>query len=142
MIPFIDAILPIVSKVLDFIPDPQKKAEAKQKMIEELNRHSEELLKALSAVDTAQITVNAEEAKSGNWFVAAWRPGVAWICVLAFAWAYVLQPIVVFIAVAGGHPIIGLPELNMSEMMPVLLGLLGLSGLRTWEKTQDVHNEH
>jgi len=136
MIPFIDAIMPVVGKLLDFIPDPQKKAEAKLKMMEELNNHSEELLKALTAVDTAQIAVNTEEAKSSNWFVSAWRPGVAWICVLAFAWAYVLQPVVLFVAAAVGKPIVGLPEINMSEMMPVLLGLLGLSGLRTWERVQ------
>lgn len=136
MIPFIDAIMPVVGKLLDFIPDPQKKAEAKQKMLEELNNHSEELLKALTAVDNAQIAVNAEEAKSSNWFVSSWRPGVSWVCVVAFAWAYVLQPVTVFIATALGHPITGLPDLNMGEMMPVLLGLLGLSGLRTWERVQ------
>lgn len=141
-IPIIDSILKIVEKGLDFIPDPQKKAEAKQKMAEELDRHSEELLKALTAVDAAQIGVNTEEAKSSNWFVSSWRPGVAWVCVLAFAWAYVLQPIVVFIAAASGKPIQNLPELNMGEMMPVLLGLLGMAGLRSWEKGQDVHNEH
>jgi hypothetical protein len=142
MLPIISAILPIVSKVLDFIPDPQKKAEMQLKLQQELNDHSEELLKALTAVDTAQIAVNAEEAKSANWFVSAWRPGVAWVCVAAFTWAYVLQPIIVFISVASGHPITDLPELKMGEMMPVLLGLLGLSGLRTWEKVQDVHKEH
>lgn len=142
MLPILNILAPIIEKALGFIPDPQKKAEAKQKMLEEMNDHSEELLKALSAVDTAQIAVNAEEAKSSNWFVSAWRPGVAWICVLAFAWAYVLQPIVVFIAAASGKPITNLPDLNMGEMMPVLLGLLGLSGLRTWEKVQDVHKQH
>jgi hypothetical protein len=138
MIPIIDALLPIIGKVLDFIPDPQKKAEAQLKLTEELNRHSEELLKALSAVDTKQIEVNIEEAKSSSLFVSGWRPGIAWVCGLAFTWAYVLQPIVVFAFAAAGKPIKDLPEMNLGEMMPVLLGILGLGGLRTWEKKSGV----
>lgn len=138
MIPIISAILPIVNKVLDFIPDPQKKAEMQLKLTEELNRHSEELLKAMSMVDSKQIDVNIEEAKSSSLFVSGWRPGIAWVCGLAFTWAYVLQPIVVFIFAASGHPIKDLPDINLGEMMPVLLGILGLGGLRTWEKKAGV----
>lgn len=138
MIPIISTLLPILNKVLDFIPDPQKKAEMQLKMTEELNNHSEELLKALSMVDSKQIDVNIEEAKSSSLFVSGWRPGVAWVCALAFTWAYVLQPIVVFAFAASGHPIKDLPELNLGEMMPVLLGILGLGGLRSWEKKEGV----
>ena len=70
MIPFLDFLGTIIEKALSFIPDPKMKAEAQQKALEELNRHQEELLKALSSVDTAQIGVNTEEAKSSNLFIS------------------------------------------------------------------------
>lgn len=89
----------------------------------------------------AQIAVNTEEAKNPSVFVAGWRPAVGWSCVAAFSWTYVLLPItktaVLYYSAYTGVPIdIGaLPVANMTEMMPVLLGMLGLGGLRTYEKT-------
>lgn len=142
MIPIFDVLAPIIGKVLDFIPDPQKKAEAQLKLQQEINKHSETILAALTEVDKAQASVNAEEAKSSNIFVSGWRPWIGWVCGAAFSWAFVLQPFVVFILAALGHKVEGLPALNLSEMMPVLLGMLGLAGMRTWEKqtgTQDKH---
>lgn len=142
MIPFLDVLTPIVSKILDFIPDPQKKAEAQLKLQQELDANSQALLNALTAVDKAQAETNTEEAKSLNIFVAGWRPWIGWTCGAAFAWAFVLQPIVTFVLAAINHPVKDLPVLNLSEMMPVLLGMLGLAGMRSWEKSQGVHNEH
>jgi len=142
MLPFLDILTPIISKVLDFIPDPQKKAEAQLKLQTELDSNSQALLNALTAVDKAQAAVNAEEAKSSNLFIAGGRPAIIWICATAFGWTYVLQPAVVFILAASGHPIKELPVLNMSEMMPVLLGILGLGGMRSWEKSQGVNDKH
>lgn len=53
----------------------------------------------------AQIKVNEQEAASTNIFVAGWRPFVGWVCGSAFAWTFVLQPIVVTVFAAVGHPI-------------------------------------
>ena len=64
-----------------------------------------------------------------------------WVCAAAFAWAFVLEPIATFTLAAAGRPFV-LPKLDMSEMMPVLMGMLGLSGLRSYEKTQGVQNNH
>lgn len=142
MIPFLDVLTPIVSKILDFIPDPAKKAEAQLKLQQELDANSQALLNALTAVDKAQAETNTEEAKSLNIFVAGWRPFIGWTCGAAFAWAFVIQPILVFILVVTGRPIPALPVIAIGEMMPVLLGMLGLAGMRSWEKSQGVHNEH
>jgi hypothetical protein len=142
MIPFLDFLSPIIEKALNFIPDPKMKMEAQQKLAEELNRHSEEILKALTLVDTAQIQVNQEEAKSSNLFISGGRPAITWICASAFGWTYVIQPFLSFILASIGHPVKDLPVLNLSEMMPVLLGILGLAGMRTWEKSQNVQDRH
>jgi hypothetical protein len=142
MIPIFDVLMPVLSKVLDFIPDPQKKAEAQLKLQTELDANSQAILGALTDVDKAQAAINVEEAKSTNVFIAGGRPAIIWICATAFGWTYVLQPMITFILTASGHPVQGLPELNMGEMMPVLLGILGLGGMRTWEKSQGVHDKH
>ena len=114
-------------RVLDkFIPDPAEKAKA------------EAALRAdLMAWDKAQTDVNAAEAQSSSLFVAGWRPAVGWVCCAALTWTYILQPIAAFALAQLGY-LTALPRLDMGEMMPILLGMLGLGGLRSWEKTKGV----
>lgn len=141
MIPFLDFLSPLISKALDFIPDPKMKAEAQQKITEEMNRHSEELLKALSSIDTAQIGVNQEEAKSSNLFISGWRPFLGWVGGLALTWQYILQPITTYILTVNGHKV-DLPVFDFSTMSTILMAILGMGGLRTWEKVSGVSGEH
>ncbi len=89
----------------------------------------------VTALLTGQLAVNAEEAKSSNLFVAGWRPSVGWICALAFAWQFVILPITLVVAVAIGHPLV-LPVFDTASMSTVLMGMLGLGGFRTFEKTR------
>jgi hypothetical protein len=141
MIPLLDALAPIVNKLLDFIPDPAKKLEAQQRAAELIAQQQTAILSAVSTVDAAQNAVNVEEAKSTNWWIAAARPSALWVCVAAMAWTYVAQPVVVFV-LAACHKSIALPVIDFSVMQTVLFGLLGLGTMRTVEKIQGVHNEH
>ncbi len=140
MFPF-DIFAPIIEKALSFIPDPAKKAEAQLAMQKELDTNQQAIISALSAIDQKQADTNIEEAKSTNWWIAAARPSLMWVFVASFTWQYVLLPIATFVLVLAKHPIV-LPTLDMSVMLPVLLGMLGLSTQRTVEKIQDVHNQH
>ncbi len=140
MFPF-DVFAPIIEKALSFIPDPAKKAEAQLALQKELDTHQQAIVAALAAIDEKQGDIQIEEAKSTNWFIAAARPALMWVFVGSFTWQYVLLPIATFILTVCRHPVI-LPTLDMSVMMPVLLGMLGLSTQRTVEKIKDVHNEH
>ena len=85
----------------------------------------------------AQIEVNKVEAASDNWFVSGWRPAVGWICVLSFAWQFLALPILLFINVQFGH-IIPTPSFDMATMATVLMGMLGIGGLRTYEKVKGI----
>lgn len=85
-----------------------------------------------------QIEVNVAEAQSSNLFVAGWRPCLGWVCALIFAWTYLLRPLVEFLAASAGHPVPHLPALDLGEIMPVLLGMLGVGTLRTVEKIKGV----
>jgi Holin of 3TMs, for gene-transfer release len=142
MIPFLDILSPIIGKILDKIPDAGAREKARLEFELQMAQQEQKLIDSLSAIDSKQLEVNAEEAKNSSLFVSGWRPGVAWVCVAAFTWAYVLQPVVTFTAAAVGHPIAYLPSLNMGDMMPVLLGLLGLGTLRTIEKKNGTQGTH
>ena len=123
----IPALIPLVGDVLDrFFPDKEKAEQAKREIESQLTQH-------LANIDLAQLEVNKEEAKSRTVFIAGWRPFIGWTCGIALCWTYILQPIAQFVLAQTGH-LIDLPGLDMSTMMPVLLGMLGLGGLRTWEK--------
>lgn len=88
-------------------------------------------------IDLAQIAVNTEEAKSSSFFVSGGRPFILWICGLAFAYATIVEPIARFIASMNGYHG-AFPVLDTNLTMQVLIGLLGLSGLRTREKEKGV----
>ena len=87
-------------------------------------------------MDLAQIGVNREEAR-GNWFQSGWRPCTGWVAALSFGWVYLFQPMISFVLAQTGY-LVQLPSLDMSQMMPILLGLLGLSGFRTLERSKGV----
>jgi hypothetical protein len=117
---------------------PEKMSEeAGAKLQQELTL---ELVKGDLASKLGQLAINTEEAKHDSIFVAGWRPAVGWTCAGAFAYSFVLQPFMTFVAVAAGIDLGKLPELDMTSLMAVLGGLLGLGGLRTYEKVKGVGN--
>lgn len=86
----------------------------------------------------AQIDVNKTEAASNSIFKGGWRPFIGWVCGTAFAYHFVLQPLLIFVMTYLGYPVPALPEFDMASLMTVLGGLLGLGGLRTFEKYKGV----
>lgn len=114
-------------KVLDkFVPDPAAKAQAEA-----------ELRTALMAWDAQQTKVNEVEAANANLFVSGWRPALGWTCAFAFAFIYILGPIVAWIAMLTGSTI-PLPKFDAESLISLTLGMLGLGGLRTFEKIKGV----
>ncbi len=101
----------------------------------------QELVNTLT-VQLAQIKVDEQEALSPSMFVSGARPFIMWVCAAAFSWQFVLLPIILFIATASGHPVHDLPVFDSSTMNNVLMGLLGLGGLRTFEKIKGVNRNN
>lgn len=106
--------------------DLAKQAEIEQKLLE---------LEA--AGDEAQNKINEIEAANPSIFVSGWRPFIGWTCGVAFAFNYIATPFLQQIIIVVGSNL-KLPELDISTMMPVLMGLLGLGGLRSYEKFKGV----
>jgi len=126
------SILPAVTNVIGrFLPeDKEKRAAAEREIEKQLATH-------LAKIDIAQLEINKQEAAHRNIFVAGWRPFIGWSCGFAMCYAYIIQPITVFILAQTGN-LVDLPTLDLSEMMPVLLGMLGLGGLRSFEKYKKI----
>jgi hypothetical protein len=126
------SILPAVTDVIGrFLPeDKEAKAKAEREIEAQLTTH-------LAKIDLAQLDINKTEAAHRSIFVAGWRPFIGWSCGIALAWTYVVTPILHFILAQTGH-LVELPAMDMSQMMPVLMGMLGLGGLRTFEKFKKV----
>lgn len=81
------------------------------------------------------------EASNASVFVAGWRPAVGWVCASAFGWTYVLAPIVAYAAKLAGSTVV-LPVLDLSQLSPVLMGMLGLGVMRTFEKVNGIKAGH
>ena len=84
----------------------------------------------------AQAATNQAEAKHRSVFVAGWRPFIGWTCGVALAYHFVLAPFILFGVSVAGIEIPPLPAFDMDSLMTVLLGMLGLGGLRTYEKSK------
>jgi len=113
----ISAGLQIVNK---FVPDPAAKAQAEA-----------ELRTSLQQWDAQQSETNKAEAQNPNLFVSGWRPAIGWVGASGLAYQYVIRP---FAVGAGWHD---LPTLD-SSLMELIMAMLGMGGLRTYEKVKGV----
>ena len=130
----------LIDTIAGFFPNPEEKAKALQQL--ETLRLQGAFKEQEGQIQLAiqQAITNSEEAKSQSLFVAGWRPGVGWTCGLALAYSYVVQPLLIFVFAATGHPVKGLPTLDLSQLMPILVGMLGLGYMRTQEKLKGKSN--
>ena len=94
-------------------------------------------LAAAVALVQGQMDVNKAEAVSPNAFTSGWRPAIGWVCGLALLFQYILRPMLMWFGVIAGHQWPPLPGID-DNLWQLMLGLLGLGGLRTFEKTKGV----
>ena len=114
-----------------FIQDKDQAAQLAHDLTTMADKHAQEAM-------LAQIEVNKAEAASGSLFKGGWRPFIGWVCGIAFAYHFIFQPFLIFLYATFGVSIPDLPEFDMGTLMPVLMGMLGLGGLRTFEKAKGI----
>ena len=131
MLPVITSALGIGEKLLDkFVEDKDLK-----------RKLNHELKKEMIALDKGQIQVNLEQAKHPSLFVAGARPSIMWICALGLGWSFFLQPLLHWILLITGsdYP---MPDINTEGLISLTMALLGLSGMRSCEKSKGVAREN
>lgn len=137
MIPMIEAagqVAGLITGVLDRVL-PKKMTEAERAAVEL------ELMKVDWQSTLGQLEINKIEAAHESIFVAGWRPFVGWVCGSAFAYHFVVQPLLLFLVALYAWQVPPLPALDTGSLMTVLLGMLGLGGLRTFEKFEGVNKK-
>tara|TARA_R110000737_G_scaffold76859_3_gene107711 strand:+ start:124 stop:531 length:408 start_codon:yes stop_codon:yes gene_type:complete len=131
MLGIADSIIGVAGKVLDkFVEDKDLKTKL-----------DFELRKAYSDANIAQIEVNKEQAKHPSLFVAGARPSIMWICAFGLGWQFVFLPVVTWYMAFTGQPIL-LPAIESEGLMSLTLALLGLGGMRTFEKKNGTHRNN
>ena len=126
----LESLIGPVTGLLDkFIEDKDQKAKLAHEIATMSEKHAHELAKG-------QLDVNKAEASHRSVWVAGWRPFIGWTCGAALAWHFVGAPFLMFVAAYLGADLPKLPTFDMNALMTVLLGMLGLGGLRTFEKTK------
>lgn len=99
-----------------------------------------ELATLFHQANLAQIEILKEDAKSSNWFQNSWRPFVGWTCGVAMAYHFIIQPLLLTILTATGY-VVELPDFEFSQLSTILMAMLGMSGLRSYEKKHGVHGK-
>lgn len=122
-------IISVVGSVLDkVIPDNNAKEKAKADI-------EKALIDNAAQINLAQAETNKIEANHRSVFIAGWRPFLGWVCGIGFAWIFVLNPILQWgLALYGINAV--LPQLQTDVLMELTIALLGLAGLRSWEKAK------
>lgn len=92
---------------------------------------------AAVAIVQGQLDTNKAEAASVSGFTSGWRPAIGWVCGIALFSQYVARPLLQWGAIVYGHPLPTLPGID-DNLWQLMLGMLGLGGLRTFEKTKGV----
>lgn len=117
---------PVTGLLDKFVEDKDQKAQLAHEISTLSDKHAQELA-------LAQVALNTAEAK-GNWFQSGWRPATGWICVLALAVNYLVSPL------AAGFGLV-IPQADGGTLMPILMGMLGLGGMRSYEKTKNIEGK-
>ena len=129
----IAALLPLIGSVIDKIfPDKTQAEQAKLKMIEMAQAGEFKAIDADLEMARNQAEINKTEAGNSSIFVAGWRPFIGWVCGIAMVYQYLARPILIGV---GGYT--AMPGLD-GTLWEILAGMLGIAGLRTWEKVKGV----
>lgn len=132
------SLVAIGGKLLDLVgsyfPSAEAKAKAQMALLELAQKGELAHLSAEFELAKGQIDVNKAEATNEHLFVSGWRPAIGWVCGLAFATQFVVGPLITYVMVGFFDQDVTFPKMDFGEMLPILLGMLGLGAMRTSEK--------
>jgi hypothetical protein len=131
LLALLPSLLPAITEVLDrVVPDQAAAAKAKLEM-------EAKLLEAATQQAGQQAAINQVEAEHQSIFVSGWRPFIGWVCGAGLAWAFVVAPMLAWLLPVTGV-VTALPVLQMEYLLELVVAMLGLGALRSFEKMKGV----
>ena len=131
MLGIAESVIGVAGKVLDkFVEDKDLKTKL-----------SHELKSQIVSLDLAKAQTNLEQAKHSSVFIAGARPAIMWICAFGLGWQFVFQPVAAWIIMVSGSEMM-LPIFETEGLMPLTLSLLGLGGMRSFEKFKGIQRNN
>ena len=135
-VPLLTILTPLVAEVItSAVSDKSQARNIITAVTDKLTQREAEMSRAITDINTAQIEVNKAEAQHRSLFVAGWRPAIGWVCACALAWMLIGRPAAQSALLAAGYDTV-LPDLPDDRLFELTLGMLGMAGLRTWEKSR------
>lgn len=132
----IAAFIPLIGTVIDkILPDPNQAAEAKLKALEMAQKGELAHLDAEVRLALGQLEVNRAEATTDP-FRGGWRPAAGWACSIGLGYEFLLRPLLPWLVQVAGGDVPPLPAIDSDTLLTLLLGMLGLGGLRSYEKVK------
>jgi len=130
-----------IAKIIDkLIPDKEAASKAKLELIRLEQEGDLAELSAMVEINKAQAEVNKQEAAHKSLFVAGWRPALGWTCAIGIFWQFVGHPLASF-GLAAADIQTELPSINTENLFELVLAMLGMGGLRTYEKLKGISRE-
>lgn len=128
----ITILLSVGNKLIDhFFPDANQAAAAKLELLKMQQNGDLQVM-------ASQMEINKIEAGSSNIFVSGWRPFIGWVCGISLTYAAIIEPVSRFLAKVAFNYLGEFPVIDTTLTLQILLGLLGLAGMRSWEKKEGV----
>jgi hypothetical protein len=128
------ALIPVIGGVLEkVLPDPQAVSDAKIRLLDLAQKGELAVLDAETKLAMGQIEVNKVEAGT-DLFRGGWRPATGWACVFGLVYQFLIQPLLPWLVTVFGGSVPPLPPIDNETLMVLLTGMLGLGGLRTFER--------
>lgn len=127
-------LIPAITTLLDkLIPDKEAAAAAQLELVKLAQAGQFKELDTIAELARQQTSVNAMEAQQGT-FRGGWRPFIGWVCGAGLAYQFLARPLLPWAAAVAGFTVPPMPPLDQGEIYPLIFGMLGLGGLRTFER--------
>jgi hypothetical protein len=124
----------ILDKLVDRIPDKNEATRLKHEA-------EMEILETVQDAVKGQIEINKVEAAHKSIFVAGWRPSIGWCCSISIAYSFILAPVITWLGPVFAPDLPPPPVLDTDQLFQLVLAMLGMGGLRTFEKMKGVARE-
>lgn len=134
----VGALFDFGSKVIDKIwPDPATRDKAKLELLKAQQEGAFREFDQLIAASKMQAETNTAEAANPNVFVSGWRPAIGWVCAASLFCQFIGAPLLAWVSISANLPAPPAPP-DWAQLTPILMGMLGLGWMRTYEKKAGV----